>query len=62
MRIVFRVGKRVVHAVHNAVRPRAEVRRTLRDVGHYKKEPLPPPAHRKGSMGGVPVLKKSLGE
>jgi hypothetical protein len=62
VRIKFRIGKGVVHAVHNGIGPRAQVRRALRDIGKYKKEPLPRLAHGKGFMRGVPVLKKRLGK
>ncbi len=60
MRIVLRVGKGMVQAVHDAICPRAQVRRTLSNIGKYEKEPLPGFAHRKGAVGCVAVLKKRL--
>jgi len=62
MRIVLRIGKRMVHAVHYAIGPWAQVRRTLRDIRHDKKELLPGFAHGKRPVRGIAVLKKGLGK
>ena len=62
MRIMFRISIRMVQAVHDAIRPRAQVRRTLGYIRKYKKELFPKPTHGEGLMGGVTVLKKRLGK
>lgn len=62
MRIVFRIGKSMVHAVQDAVGTRAHVRRTL----HNKRKPIkdffPAAAHGKSAMSGIAVHKKRLGK
>ena len=60
MRVQFRVGVGVVHTVHDAVGPWAEVRRALCKPGEEKEKTLPAPAHAKGLVGCVAVLEKSL--
>jgi len=60
MRIFFRVGEGVMHAVHDRVRARTHVRGALRNVSENKKEPFPEFIHRECAMRGIPVIEKTL--
>lgn len=62
MRIMLRIGKRMVYAVKDAVNPRAHIRGTLGDVGAYKEHTFPELAHRKGPVGCITMLEKALKE
>lgn len=62
MRVQLSVGIGMVHAVHDAIRPGAEVRGTLREPGKEKEKALPAFTHGKSLVGCVPVLKKGLGK
>jgi hypothetical protein len=60
MRIEFSIGIGMVNAVHDAVSARAQVGRTLRDVGEHKENALPGFAHRKRTVSGVAMQEKGL--
>jgi hypothetical protein len=62
MGILFRVRKTVVHAVHHAIRVRAEVGRALEDVGKDKKRLFPGLGHREELMGRIAVVEEALEE
>lgn len=62
MRILVGIGVSMVHAMHDPVGPGTHIRGALCDIGKDKEKPFPGPAHGKGAVGGVAVLKKSLGK
>lgn len=62
MRISFFIGKRMVHAVKDSVRIRAQVRGPLRDGGKKEKELFPERTHRKHPVRGIAVQEKCLAE
>jgi hypothetical protein len=60
MGVFIGIGISVVKPVHNGIRFRAHVGRTLRHPRKYKKETLPAFAHGKCTMCCVPMLEKCL--
>ena len=62
MRVKFSVGIGMVNAVHNAIGPGAEVRRTLCDPGKKEEKFFPPSTHVKGPVCRITVLEKCLGK
>ena len=62
MWIQFRVGIGMMHPVHDAVSAGAQVRRSLRNISHNKKEAFPEPAHGEGSMRSITMKKEGLGK
>jgi hypothetical protein len=62
MRVFFRIGKGVVHTVHQCICAGAEVRRTLHDERENEPETFPSFTHGKRAMGSITMLKKCLGK
>lgn len=62
MRIHFRICVGMMNAVHDTVHPGAHIGRTLCQIGKNKKEALPSPAHAKGTVRRITVMKKGLRE
>src|SRR5690606_17218061 len=60
VRVVFRIRKGMMHAVHDAVAVRAEVVGSLKDPGQHKEYFLRSLAHGKRPVRCVTMKKKSL--
>jgi hypothetical protein len=52
----------MMHAVHDAISPWAEIGRTLGNISEYEKEFFPKTVHRKSLVRSVPMKEKSLGK
>ena len=60
MRILLGIAKRMVLAVHNSIRARVEVRRTLANKCQYVETTLVKLVGGKHLMRGIPVQEKCL--
>ena len=60
MRIHFGIGVGMMNPVHDAIHARAHIGGALCYIGKNKKETFPSPAHAKGPVCRIPMMKKRL--
>ena len=62
MRIALCIGIRVMHPVHDSIRFRAHIRRSLGDICENIKDPFPEPVHLEGPVRCITMLQEGLGK